>query len=92
MIAHVTTGRNVAITRHAPASTRSATTRSIRLYASGASSKSRSLGVKHVVVFVNKTDVADSELLELVVLETQDLLVAHGYADSPVIQRLASRC
>src|SRR5580693_6663608 len=51
----------------------------------------KQVGVKHVVVFVNKTDVADPELLELVVLETQDLLVAHGYADSPVIQGSALR-
>jgi elongation factor Tu len=46
----------------------------------------RQVGVKHVVVFVNKTDVADPELLELVVLETHDLLRAHGYGDAPVIK------
>ena len=51
----------------------------------------KQVGVKHVVVFVNKTDVADPELLELVVLETQELLVAHGYADSPVIKGSALR-
>jgi elongation factor Tu len=51
----------------------------------------RQVGVKHVVVFVNKTDIADPELLELVVLETQDLLRAHGYADSPVITGSALR-
>jgi len=51
----------------------------------------RQVGVKHVVVFVNKTDVADPELLELVVLETQDLLAAHGYEGSPVVQGSALR-
>jgi elongation factor Tu len=45
----------------------------------------RQVGVEHVVVFVNKTDVADPELLELVVVETQDLLAAHGYGEAPVV-------
>src|SRR5687767_2637145 len=45
----------------------------------------RQVGVKHVVVFVNKVDVADPELLELVVMETEELLAAHGYQGSPVI-------
>src|SRR5205823_9100828 len=39
----------------------------------------RQVGVAHVVVFVNKIDVADPELLELVVLETQELLRSNGY-------------
>jgi elongation factor Tu len=46
----------------------------------------RQVGVRHVVVFVNKTDVADPELLELVVLETQELLRVNGYADATVVQ------
>jgi elongation factor Tu len=46
----------------------------------------RQVGVDKVIVFVNKVDVADPELLELVVIETQELLKAHGYAGSPVIQ------
>ena len=46
----------------------------------------KQVGVKHVVVFVNKTDIADPELLELVVLEAQDLLRAQGYGDSPIIK------
>jgi len=45
----------------------------------------RQVGVARVVVFVNKTDLADPELLELVILETQDILEAHGYAGSPVV-------
>ena len=51
----------------------------------------KQVGVKHVVVFVNKTDVADPELLELVVLETQELLQAQGYEGVPVIQGSALR-
>jgi elongation factor Tu len=51
----------------------------------------KQVGVKHVVVFVNKTDVADPELLELVVLETQELLRAHGYADAPIVNGSALR-
>jgi elongation factor Tu len=45
----------------------------------------RQVGVEHVVVFVNKVDVADRELVELVVLEVQELLEAHGYAGAPVV-------
>jgi elongation factor Tu len=51
----------------------------------------RQVGVEHVVVFVNKIDVADRELLELVQLETQELLEAHGYHGSPVIMGSALR-
>ena len=39
----------------------------------------RQVGVEHLVVFVNKADVADPELLELVELETQELLESYGY-------------
>ncbi len=46
----------------------------------------RQVGVERVIVFVNKIDVADPELLELVVMETQDLLKAHGYEGSPVVK------
>ena len=45
----------------------------------------RQVGVKHMVVFVNKTDVADPELLQLVVMEAQDLLAANGYEGVPVV-------
>ena len=51
----------------------------------------RQVGVERLVVFVNKADVAERELLELVVLETSDLLAAHGYAGSPVIVGSALR-
>ena len=46
----------------------------------------KQVGVKHVVVYVNKTDVADPELVELVAMEAQDLLRAQGYHDSPVVR------
>jgi elongation factor Tu len=39
----------------------------------------RQVGVKDLVVFINKVDVADKELLELVELETRELLEVHGY-------------
>jgi elongation factor Tu len=39
----------------------------------------RQVGVEHLVVFVNKIDVADEELVELVILETEELLARHGY-------------
>ena len=46
----------------------------------------RQVGVSHMVVFVNKTDIADPELLELVVLEVSDLLHENGYSDVPVVR------
>ncbi len=45
----------------------------------------RQVGVERIVVFVNKVDVADAELLDLVVLETKEALAAQGYVDSPVV-------
>jgi elongation factor Tu len=45
----------------------------------------RQVGVEHLVVFVNKVDVADPELVDLVVMETDDLVRAHGFVDTPVI-------
>jgi elongation factor Tu len=45
----------------------------------------RQVGVEKIVVFINKVDIADAELLELVVSETVDHLVAQGYKGSPVI-------
>jgi len=43
------------------------------------------VGVQRIVVFINKVDVADAELLELVVSEVTDCLVLHGYKDSPIV-------
>lgn len=39
----------------------------------------KQLGVQHVVVFVNKCDVADEEMIELVEMEIRELLSEHGY-------------
>ena len=46
----------------------------------------RQVGVKHLVVFINKVDVADAELLELVELETRELLEANGFSGVPVVR------
>jgi elongation factor Tu len=46
----------------------------------------KQVGVKHVVAFVNKVDVADPELVELVELEVSELLAAHGFVASPVVR------
>jgi elongation factor Tu len=44
------------------------------------------VGVKHLVVFVNKVDVADPELLELVELEVADVLADYGFAGAPLVK------
>lgn len=41
----------------------------------------RQVGVEHMVVFVNKCDVADPELLELVQMEVDEQLESQGYSD-----------
>jgi elongation factor Tu len=46
----------------------------------------RQVGVPHLVVFVNKMDVADPELVDLVVLEVGELLAQNGYVDVPVVK------
>ncbi len=51
----------------------------------------KQVGVAHIVVFVNKVDVAEEELVELVVMETAELLEAHGFAVSPVVKGSALR-
>jgi len=45
----------------------------------------RQVGVEKIVVFINKIDVSDPELLELVVIETSEYLEAQGYGDSPIV-------
>ncbi|MGE5183709.1 MAG: elongation factor Tu [Acidobacteriota bacterium] len=51
----------------------------------------RQVGVEHLVVFVNKLDVADPELVDLVVLEVGELLARFGYRDVPVVRGSALR-
>jgi elongation factor Tu len=46
----------------------------------------RQVGVKHLVVFVNKVDVADPELLDLVELEVTEQLARQGYLDVPFVR------
>ncbi|HEY1552954.1 MAG TPA: elongation factor Tu [Kofleriaceae bacterium] len=46
----------------------------------------RQVGVKHLVVFVNKLDVADPELVDLVVLDVAELLEQHGYGGAPIVR------
>ena len=45
----------------------------------------RQVGVEHIVVFINKIDIADPELLELVEMETIEFLEAQGYKDTPLV-------
>jgi elongation factor Tu len=51
----------------------------------------RQVGVRQLVVFINKVDLADPELLELVELETKDLLEVHGFHGAPVVRGSALR-
>ncbi len=51
----------------------------------------RQIGVGHLVVFINKVDIADPELLDLVELEVRELLATAGYADVRVVRGSALR-
>ena len=51
----------------------------------------KQVGVRHLVVFVNKTDVADPDLVDLVVAETEELVAAHGFGTVPIIRGSALR-
>jgi elongation factor Tu len=46
----------------------------------------RQVGVDKIVVFINKVDIADPELLDLVIEEATDCLKLHGFKDSPVVK------
>ena len=46
----------------------------------------KQVGVQRLVVFINKVDIADPELLDLVAIETEDLARAHGFEGTPVIR------
>lgn len=47
----------------------------------------RQIGITHVVVFVNKADAADQEMIELVEMEIRELLTEYGFdgANTPII-------
>ena len=51
----------------------------------------RQVGVEHLVVFVNKVDIADPEMLDLVELEVQELLATYGYDNVPFVRGSALR-
>jgi len=48
----------------------------------------KQLGIKHLVVFVNKCDAADEEMIELVEMEIRELLDAMGFSEdvSPIVK------
>jgi elongation factor Tu len=51
----------------------------------------RQVGVQHLVVFVNKCDVAEADFVDLVELEARELCARHGYADVVVVRGSALR-
>ena len=51
----------------------------------------RQVGVAHVVVFINKVDVAEPELLDVVELEVRELCADNGYGDVVVVRGSALR-
>src|SRR5690606_22407795 len=51
----------------------------------------RQVGVGHMVVFVNKVDIADPEMLELVEMEVAEMLEGQGFVDVPFIRGSALR-
>jgi elongation factor Tu len=46
----------------------------------------RQVGVEHLVVFMNKMDVADPDIAELTELEVRELCEQYGYGDVPVVR------
>ena len=47
----------------------------------------KQVGVSHLVVFINKCDVADPEMIELVEMEVGEMLTSQGFSeDTPVIK------
>ena len=51
----------------------------------------RQVGVRQMVVFLNKVDVADPELLELVELEVTEMLEGQGFREVPFVRGSALR-
>lgn len=39
----------------------------------------KQIGIKHVVIFINKVDAADEEMVELVEMEIRELMSEMGY-------------
>lgn len=44
----------------------------------------KAIGVKNIVVYLNKADLADREMIELVEMEVKDLLSSFGYDSEKV--------
>jgi elongation factor Tu len=51
----------------------------------------RQVGVEHLVVFINKIDVAEADLVDVVEVEALELLAKHGYGGVPVVRGSALR-
>ena len=51
----------------------------------------RQVGIEHIVVFINKVDIADPELVELVELEAGEMLASQGYLNPPMIRGSARK-
>jgi elongation factor Tu len=51
----------------------------------------RQVGVEHLVVFVNKVDIADPELLDLVELEVGEMLQIYGFRETAFVRGSALR-
>ena len=49
----------------------------------------RQVGVEHIVVFINKVDVSDPELLDLVEMEVTDQLASQGYKNVTFVRGAA---
>lgn len=50
----------------------------------------KQIGIQHVVVFINKVDAADQEMVELVEMEIRELMTEMGYDGDkvPVVKGL----
>ena len=46
----------------------------------------RQVGIQHIVAFINKVDIADEELVELVEMEGIEMLESQGFYDVPFIR------
>ncbi|MCG8417580.1 MAG: elongation factor Tu [Proteobacteria bacterium] len=46
----------------------------------------KQVNVKHIVLFVNKTDIADADILELAEMEALEKLAEHGFTEVPVVR------
>ncbi|KIH69572.1 putative translation elongation factor Tu [Ancylostoma duodenale] len=53
----------------------------------------RQIGLKHIVVFINKADLVEEDVLDLVEIEVRELLSAHGFdGDNAAVIRGSALC